>query len=49
MISVQNVTKKYKGTPRPALDQVSLEIEKWWRPELPGIGEFLDACVELRW
>jgi sugar phosphate isomerase/epimerase len=28
---------------------VSLEIEKWWRPELPGIGEFLDACVELRW
>ena len=28
MISVQNVTKKYKGTPRPALDQVSLEIEK---------------------
>jgi len=28
MISVQNVTKKYKGTPKPALDQVSLEIEK---------------------
>jgi cell division transport system ATP-binding protein len=28
MISVQNVTKKYKGTLRPALDQVSLEIEK---------------------
>jgi cell division transport system ATP-binding protein len=28
MISVQNVTKKYKGTPRPALDRVSLEIEK---------------------
>lgn len=28
MISVQNVTKKYKGTPRPALDQVSLEIDK---------------------
>ena len=28
MISVQNVTKKYKGTSRPALDQVSLEIEK---------------------
>lgn len=28
MISVQSVTKKYKGTPRPALDQVSLEIEK---------------------
>jgi cell division transport system ATP-binding protein len=28
MISVKNVTKKYKGTPRPALDQVSLEIEK---------------------
>ena len=28
MISVQNVTKKYKGTPRPALDQVSLDIEK---------------------
>lgn len=28
MISVQNVTKKYKGSPRPALDQVSLEIEK---------------------
>jgi cell division transport system ATP-binding protein len=28
MISVQNVTKKYRGTPRPALDQVSLEIEK---------------------
>ena len=27
-MSVQNVTKKYKGTPRPALDQVSLEIEK---------------------
>jgi cell division transport system ATP-binding protein len=28
MISIQNVTKEYKGTPRPALDQVSLEIEK---------------------
>ena len=28
MISVQNVTKKYRGTQRPALDQVSLEIEK---------------------
>lgn len=28
MISVQNVTKKYKGSPTPALDQVSLEIEK---------------------
>ena len=28
MISVQNVTKIYKGTPRPALDHVSLEIEK---------------------
>jgi cell division transport system ATP-binding protein len=28
MISVQNVTKKYRGTPRPALDQVSLEIDK---------------------
>jgi cell division transport system ATP-binding protein len=28
MISVQSVTKKYRGTPRPALDQVSLEIEK---------------------
>ena len=28
MISVQNVTKKYRGSPRPALDQVSLEIEK---------------------
>jgi cell division transport system ATP-binding protein len=28
MISVQDVTKKYKGTPRPALDRVSLEIEK---------------------
>jgi cell division transport system ATP-binding protein len=28
MISVQNVTKKYRGTPRPALDQVSIEIEK---------------------
>lgn len=28
MISLQNVTKKYKGTPRPALDQVSLEIAK---------------------
>ena len=28
MISVQNVTKKYKGSPRPALDQVSLEIDK---------------------
>lgn len=28
MIRVQNVTKKYRGTPRPALDQVSLEIEK---------------------
>lgn len=28
MISLQKVTKKYKGTPRPALDQVSLEIDK---------------------
>lgn len=28
MISLQNITKKYKGTPRPALDQVSLEIDK---------------------
>lgn len=28
MISVQNVTKKYKGSPRPALDGVSLEIDK---------------------
>jgi cell division transport system ATP-binding protein len=28
MISVQKVTKKYKGTPRPALNEVSLEIEK---------------------
>lgn len=28
MISLRNVTKKYKGTPRPALDQVSLDIEK---------------------
>jgi len=28
MISVQNVTKKYRGTPRPALDKVSLEIDK---------------------
>lgn len=28
MISFQNVTKKYRDTPRPALDQVSLEIEK---------------------
>lgn len=28
MISLQNVTKKYKGSPRPALDQVNLEIEK---------------------
>jgi cell division transport system ATP-binding protein len=28
MISLQNVTKKYKGSPRPALDNVSLEIDK---------------------
>lgn len=28
MISLQDVTKKYKGTPRPALDQVNLEIDK---------------------
>jgi cell division transport system ATP-binding protein len=28
MISLQNITKKYKGTPRPSLDQVSLEIDK---------------------
>ena len=28
MISVSNVTKQYKGSPRPALNNVSLEIEK---------------------
>lgn len=28
---------------------VSLEIEKWWHPELPTMSEFLDACVALRW
>ena len=28
MISIANVTKKYKGTVNPALDNVSLEIEK---------------------
>jgi cell division transport system ATP-binding protein len=28
MISVTNVTKQYKGSPRPALNNVSLEIEK---------------------
>ncbi len=28
MISIANVTKKYKGTANPALDNVSLEIEK---------------------
>lgn len=28
---------------------VSLEIEKWWHPEIPPIGEFLDACVDLSW
>jgi len=28
MISINQVTKQYKGAPRPALDQVSLEIDK---------------------
>lgn len=28
MISIANVTKQYKGAPRPALDDVSIEIEK---------------------
>ena len=28
MISIQNVSKTYKGAPRPALDAVTLEIEK---------------------
>jgi cell division transport system ATP-binding protein len=28
MISISNVTKSHKGSPRPALDNVSLEIEK---------------------
>ena len=28
MISIRNVTKQYKGAPRPALDNVSIEIEK---------------------
>lgn len=28
MISVSNVTKQYKGSPRPALNNVSIEIEK---------------------
>ena len=28
MISISNVTKQYKGAPRPALDDVSIEIEK---------------------
>ena len=28
MISISNVTKQYKGSPRPALNAVSLEIEK---------------------
>ena len=28
MISISNVTKQYKGSPRPALNQVSLEVEK---------------------
>ena len=28
MISISNVTKTYKGSPKPALDGVSLEIEK---------------------
>ena len=28
MISIQNVSKTYKGAPRPALDTVTLEIEK---------------------
>ena len=28
MISIRNVTKQYKGAPRPALDDVSIEIEK---------------------
>lgn len=28
MISLKNVTKSYKGSPRPALNQISLEIER---------------------
>jgi cell division transport system ATP-binding protein len=28
MISIRNVTKQYKGAPRPALDNVSIEIDK---------------------
>lgn len=28
MISITNVTKQYKGAPRPALDDVSIEIDK---------------------
>lgn len=28
MISLQNVTKQYKGSPKPALDRVSIEIAK---------------------
>lgn len=28
MISISNVTKQYKGAPRPALDDVSIEIDK---------------------
>jgi cell division transport system ATP-binding protein len=28
MISIRNVTKQYKGAPRPALDDVSIEIDK---------------------
>lgn len=28
MISIQNVTKSHKGSPRPALDNVSIEIDK---------------------
>jgi cell division transport system ATP-binding protein len=28
MISIQNVSKTYRGAPRPALDTVTLEIDK---------------------
>ena len=28
MISLDKVTKKYKGAPRPALDEISLEVDK---------------------
>jgi cell division transport system ATP-binding protein len=28
MISISNVTKSHKGSPRPALDNVSIEIDK---------------------